>query len=438
MDPAEYGIVQSMQILVTVFTIFFTLATERSIFRIYYDYKTEKQQKTFIGNVFLVILAVSSILLFLLFLFSEPVGKIYSSISFYPYYAYTIINTYFLAFSYTPGILFQVKQQALRFISLSLMSFFIGILFIIYFLMIKEEGATGMLKGQMIGNGIMFLVYVPITLKNSVLKIDKKIIRNICSFSIPMIPSLLSSWIIVMSNRIFLERYLTLFDVGIYSMAFKIASASTVVLGAFLTAYNPIFYKYANATNQLVAKEDLRNLNYIFSILSLYLCFVISFLSKEIVLLFLNNQYLDTYKYIPIIVLSAFLTQISGVFNLMVYQNKKTIFIMVIMIFCAFMSIILNIVLIPMFGIMGASLVGVLSALFYLIFVCIVAKKNYYISFSYKKIIIFFLVFTALYLFGQMISLPPVVSLVLKILFVGIIGIIFGWKYKNKLILLRK
>jgi len=62
--PADYGIVSSMAVLQTILAIFFTLCLERSIVRLYWDYKTENDKKDFFGTITISIAVFSSIGLF--------------------------------------------------------------------------------------------------------------------------------------------------------------------------------------------------------------------------------------------------------------------------------------------------------------------------------------------------------------------------------------
>ena len=52
LSPEEYGILNSMNLLGVVLSIFFTMAIERSVFRLYFDYKNE-ERKDFLGTIFI-------------------------------------------------------------------------------------------------------------------------------------------------------------------------------------------------------------------------------------------------------------------------------------------------------------------------------------------------------------------------------------------------
>jgi hypothetical protein len=156
LTPDEYGIVNSMQVFSNILLIFFTLGLERAIYRLYHDFKTEKGQKDFLGTVSISIAVISLLVGGILFLLNSPIGKIYKSIEFHPYYTYAILTALFMTYDLVPKISFQVKEQANKFLILSLVILAFRIMPVIWQVVYLEAGAAGMLKGAMIGNAVWF------------------------------------------------------------------------------------------------------------------------------------------------------------------------------------------------------------------------------------------------------------------------------------------
>ena len=425
----QYGILQSMQVLIAILSICFTLATERSLFRIYYDYEKEDDKKVFLGNSFLIIAVISTVMLGLMFLLKDLVSQIYVNIPFNPYYRLALFNAYFLAFSQIPLILYQITGEAKKFVILSISQFLLGVILILYFVLQVNLAAEGILKGQVIGNLLMLPVFLFIIYKNSNFKLDKKIIKNILSFSLPMIPVLLSAWVLNMSNRIFIEKYVSLSEVGVFSFAFKIASIGVILLGALNTAFNPVFYKIAN-DNKIDTKLILKKYFNNYVLIIICICFFICFFSKEIILIFINKNYHSAIYLIPLVVLSILINQLGGLYNLMVYQEKKTVTMMVITIFAGLISIVLNIYLIESFQSFGAAWATVFSVLILTLMKYFIAKKSYFISINYIWPIIIFITLSLLvYVDIYNFSFNPVYTLLFKILFfVLFMGYLFFFK----------
>ena len=114
LSPSQYGIIESMIVFSTILTIIFSFATERSMFRIYYDYKKEDDKKKFIGNTTILIAISATFFLGLIFLLHKPISKIYSEVPFNPYFIYAILTAYATTFAYIPQTLFHLAHQLLH------------------------------------------------------------------------------------------------------------------------------------------------------------------------------------------------------------------------------------------------------------------------------------------------------------------------------------
>jgi len=321
-----YGIVESMLVFGMILSIFLSMASERSMFRLYYDYGSIKGRMYFVGNVFLLILMSSTFFTVGLFLFDDYVTIIYESIEFNPYYVYTIVSSFCLSYSFIPMTLFQVEGKAINFIFLNIGIFLLNTAFIVFFVVIEEQGSEGYLKGKMIASIILLPVFLWIIFKRSIVKFKFEVLKNILSFSIPMIPVLIMAWVLNMSNRIFIEQYYSLEEVGVFSLAFKIASLGSIILAALFTSYNPVFYKIANEKGVRDAKPELKKVNNVIIIAVFAVLGVIAFLSEELIMVVFDSRYHLAGKLIPVLLLSVLFVQLTGLLNLMIYQQKKNIF----------------------------------------------------------------------------------------------------------------
>ena len=98
MSIEDFGVVSSMLVIQSVVSIFFSLALDRSLIRLYFDYNSTNQQATFFGTNFIAITVLSSSLLVILILTNEILVKIFPDISFYPYYLYALLIAYVKGF----------------------------------------------------------------------------------------------------------------------------------------------------------------------------------------------------------------------------------------------------------------------------------------------------------------------------------------------------
>lgn len=405
LSTEEYGIINSLHVLMGLITILFSLGIERSIYRLYYDYQTEENKKKFLGTCFLTILMVSSIILLLIFAFRSQVQNIYKSIPFFPYYLLAILAAYASVYSFIPKVFYQLKERAEIFILISIAQFFFSTTFIILFIIKYNYGAYGYLLGELIGTSVLVPVFIGVMLKISKLKIDKNVIKKSLAFSLPMIPSFISAWILNLSDRIFIERYCNLSDVGIYSLGYKVSGLLLLFSTAFGKAYNPYFYRIANTKKETEAKNLLSKSNLAYIIILASGCFLLSLFSKEIIDLFFPDEYNGASKYIPIITFGYLFSLSTGLLNLFYYQHKKTKAVMFLVLFSALINVICNFLFVPKYGAYGAAWATLISFVILFISQYHFARNYYFIPFRWKYLIPLTILFLGIYLFFYRLNL---------------------------------
>ncbi len=67
--------------------------------------------------------------------------------------------------------------------------------------------------------------------------------REILAFGIPLIPSVMVSWVQSYGNRFILLAFLSMFEVGVFGLAVRVASAAELLLMAFRLAWYPYAYE---------------------------------------------------------------------------------------------------------------------------------------------------------------------------------------------------
>jgi O-antigen/teichoic acid export membrane protein len=386
LSPEDYGIVNSLNVLNAVLVILFTLAIERTQ-RLYFDYKTESEKRDFFGTLNIFLLLSSSAFLLLLFSFKNLVSQIYPTIPFTPFFSISITTAFITTFTYIPRMYLQLMEKAGQYVILSIAHTSLSIAAIIYFIVWKEEGAIGMLKGLFAGAAGILPFYIFITIKTINFTFKWDIVKSSLHYSLPIIPSLLAAWILNLSDRIFIIRYFSEADVGIYSLGYKIAGLVAILNSAIGMAYNPVFFKIASEPDIQKSKKELYLYNNIIFLIIIMACFLIAFFSKDIVILFMNEKYHEAHKIIPLICLAYLFNAGGSLLNRSFYQEKKTKQVMYITLLSAALNIILNFLLIPILGIYGAAYASILSMLFYALVEYILAKKYYFIPYNWKIIV---------------------------------------------------
>lgn len=434
LTPSDYGILGSVQAVSSVLAVLYTLSIDKAIYRLYFDYKTEKEKKDYLGSIFIIVTTAVIIITSLLFLFPNIIGKIFKDISFYPYMALSVIASSLATFAIIPRSVYFVQEKANKYILISLAEFFLRNAFILLFVVFLSKGVKGYLQGQVIGSALLVPVFLYIVSKQINFTFVKSYVISSLKYSIPMLPAFVSVWVISASDRIFIERYFDTHDVGIYSLGYKIAMLVTVVSGAFYKAYNPYYFKLATTGIKETVLPKLKKTNTIYILLVIVTSSMIALFSKEAVQIFFDERYQNAYHIISIVSLAFAIASFGGVFNLAIYQEKKTMFIMYINIAGAFVNIALNFLLISKYGAFGAAWATVITYFMIIILSYYYAKKCYYASFNAAIVFSVLASLLGINIMMYYVDLTFIYSIILKSVIVILLGLFIWSRYKKEIL----
>jgi len=175
--------------------------------------------------------------------------------------------------------------------------------------------------------------------------------------------------------------------VAIYTLAFKIASVLKLVfVESFKMAVSPlIMQKIDSPDNKRFYSKVLLYSSYVimFGIIAL------SLFSLEIIKVMAKSPELwQAYIVVPVLALSVFFVNMREVTSSGLYITKKTKILGVVVVISTVLNLMLNILLIPLWNIMGAALATLLSQLFYWYACYFFAQKAFYIPYETRKIFI--------------------------------------------------
>ncbi len=427
MSVDDFGVTNSMQTLSGILIIIITLAIDRSLGRLYYDYADEKDRRDFLGTIFISLISIGIVATIICFISKDQLNKLFPNIPFYPYFTFSILYTFLLLIINYSQMIAQVKQNSKQFMFISLTLVVITASCNILLVVNYKEGAMGYVKGMMLSAAIiiplvLYYIHKSINYTFNFYKLKLALI-----FSLPVLPSLLSSWILNLSDRIFINKYFTQTDVGIYSLGYRLASLIMFISAALFMAYNPVFFEIANR-EEISIEEKKEKLYKINSGIVLTVGILgLSILSGADILLklFFRKEYITSYHYISIFALSFIISQIGALFNQMIYQNKKTQHVAIVIIICAVINIGLNYLLIPI-GVYFAAINSLLCNILIFIFMYFLARKNFFIKTDWKIIGVILISYACIY-FENMFLLPKdlIVSIPIKLLTILLMLFIF-------------
>jgi O-antigen/teichoic acid export membrane protein len=176
---------------------------------------------------------------------------------------------------------------------------------------------------------------------------------------------------------------MSLADLGVYGVAFRITAIVTIFLSLISTSFVPIIYK--NYKNENTKKDVVAIYRYTFFASFLLIAFL-SIFSNEILFIIATPEYYKGNIILPFLLLSVFFMQFSNLFlGLSIVAKTRTIAI--INFTGSILSVILNLLLIPYLGLLGAALSASAVALTVFIIQFHFSQKYFYIPVKYQSFV---------------------------------------------------
>lgn len=253
---------------------------------------------------------------------------------------------------------------------------------------------NNILFAYLISFKIVLLVNIFFFRKSLIGKFDKTIYKSLAYYGIPLIFSALAGFIFNVSDKYMLGYYRDLNEVGLYAIAYKVASLVTIVIGIIQMAWPKYMFKiYKEKTNYMYI-YDFVSRYYLFVLISLGL-FVILF-SNFFILLFSSEKYLVGSVVIPIIVFGMVLIGFQNISNQGIHVTGKSHIMTSIIIVGGIVNIGLNYLFIPTYGYMAAAWTTFISMMVMQMLTFYFSTKLLHIDYSYIRLLFSYILFLVL------------------------------------------
>jgi O-antigen/teichoic acid export membrane protein len=172
-------------------------------------------------------------------------------------------------------------------------------------------------------------------------------------YGLPLVPHLFGQWALGTADRIILERYVTLADLGVYALAYQFGSILSVLALSLSNALSPTFSRVAVDAGEA---PGLRRAATYYTLLLALAALGLALLSGELIALLLPAAYLPAGPLIPWVVLGCFILGESYLFsNGLAFTAGRTRSLAAATAVGAAANIGLNLLLVPRMGVLAAA-----------------------------------------------------------------------------------
>ncbi|RLD52719.1 MAG: polysaccharide biosynthesis protein [Bacteroidetes bacterium] len=408
---SQYGIVTDLYAYAGFLFVLLTYGMETAYFR--FSEKHQNSEKVFTTAIS-PLLITTSVFLTAIIIFAQPIANILRYPEHKEYVIWFALIISLDTLTTIPFAKLRRENKAVKFATFKFINIGLNIGFNLFFLLLcpylikhnpnsfihayysENIGIGYIFISNLIASAVTLLLFIPDFLKTKY-TFSKTILKQLLIYGSPLLFAGLAGMVNEVIDRVLLKYLIVVpqgisnannyifSQIGIYGANYKLSILITLFIQAFRYAAEPFFFSHAKEKN---AKETYAKVMNYFIIFSLVI-FLGIMLYIDIAKYFINENYWSGLKIVPILLLANLF--LGVVYNLSVWYKltDKTKYGAYIAGIGAFVTIVLNIILIPKIGYMGSA-----WATFFCYFTMMTVsyfwgKKHYQISYPLKKIFLY-------------------------------------------------
>lgn len=436
-NTSDYGRITELYAWMVVLLVILTYGMETGFFK--FSQKSQDSEKVF-STALLSLLVTSVLFIIIVNVFITPVSALMNYRNNHDYIRMFAGIVAIDAFTAIPFARLRKENKPVQFSIIKITNVLITITLVVFLLKIAPgvwEKSTGWFRivynpeykvgyvflANLISSGLTLIMLMPVILRTK-FKFDTGLWYRMVSYSYPLLLAGLSGTINDALDKIILRRMIGEADglsvVGKYGAGYKIGVLMALFIQMFRFAAEPFFFERAK-------HSDARD-TYAFVMKYFILVMLIVFLGINLYIsvfqYIIASSYREAIVVVPIISMAYLLYGIYINHSIWYKLNDLTIYAVYITFIGALITVLINVIFIPVYGYMASAWAHIASYGAMIIASFIFAENKFKVNYNMKQFIPYFLLAIGMVTFGNFFRYPGlawelVINTVFIVIFIG-------------------
>ena len=353
LNPSDYGAIEALVALSAVVMTLLRAAIQNSFFRFYFDAEDEQRRLAVVRTAFWFTMGAATFALVAGLVLAAPISRALFSTGEHADLVRAAFVGLWASMNYDQlTALFRVEERSISYSIASLANVALTIGLTILLVVVLDKGPLGVLVGNFSGTLILYSVLLGYRRAQLGLEFDRSLFRRMLAWGMPFVPSVVALSAIDFSDRFFLVKFWDQHELGLYAIGVRISAALLFLLTAFRTAWPAFAFSIRD-------EDEARRT---FAFVMTYVVFVSSWAALA---LGLGSPWLvrllttpDFYEGSRVVAILAFSWVAFGAYVVVLVsigRARKRRSNWLITGSAALVNLVLNLVLIPPYGLIGAA-----------------------------------------------------------------------------------
>lgn len=384
LTPADYGVLELLGMTTDVIGMITGVGIMTGVFKFYHAGRDAAEKNAIISTASLGVTALAAATSLLGLAFAPQLTRLVFGSEANLLYLRLYFLLYFLQnLEQVPLALIRAENRAFLFVTVNTMKLLAMLSFNILFVVFLRMGIVGVVTSGIITSaaaGVGLTVYL---IRRVGIRFNIEKLREMVAFGTPMVPWWLGNFILVFSDRYFLNYYTDTSTVGIYSLAYKFA----FLLSAL--AFSPFDTIWASQRFEIAKRPDAPEL---YARVFLYMNVVLggigvslSLFVRDFLSVMSAPAFWPAYHLVPLLIAAQILYSWAAYWSLGIYLTGRTKVMASGSAVLVFLTLILNYALIPHFGIYGAAWATLIAYLARFLWIYYFGQRYYPINYRWAE-----------------------------------------------------
>ena len=351
---SEYGTYGLALTLYSIVPPLVSLAMSSAMARFFFDYRDERERDRALGTIaaFIVFVSLLGASVSELALDVLPVGPVIAGLTHDELRA-VVWTCALIPLTEIPVIYYRASERAAPYSAIYLSQVALVAGSTAYLMLARHLGLPGMLYGMLIGQAAIALYAIVFTFRVLEPTWDRKILRESILYSLPFIPHALGNSLMVGADRWALEMYGFRDGLGLYTLATQLTLPISLATQAWNEASSPRFLSAWRDGGEQAARRALPRITAGFVVCGVGTLLLI-LAARPLLALIVGPHFVAAFGLLPWVGGSLCIGVLFSAFINVLFLRKTTRIIPVLTLTSVLLNVLLNMLLVPRFGVTGA------------------------------------------------------------------------------------
>jgi len=404
LPASEFGVQAVVYAFLAVMTIIYTVGIDAAFLRYFILSDDVVKRRRVFSTAFWAVFLVAIALTFCIYNFDTEISALLINVGDYSrLIRLTSLILLFDSLSVLPFLYLRAEERSVSYTALRFANVLVNVILNLYYLLYLKMGVEGILLANVWASGFTLLMLTYFLVRNISFQFSIEDFKALTKFGLPFLPSTLSVVLLDLIDRPLMERLAGLDATGVYNAGAKLGMFMALLVAAFRFAWHPFFLSTSKQDN---AKEVFSKVLTYFTTLGAIIFLGLSFFIEDIARLnlggvsLIGEAYWDGIRVVPLILLSYLFYGMYVNFMVGIYLKEKTKYLPMITIVGTIVNIVVNLMLIPRIGIMGAGWARLGGHLSMCVLLYFSARRFYKVDYEFTRLLKLALIVLPIFFIG--------------------------------------